>query len=196
MVKVLIRAGLETGCRVGELLQLTWADVKWDQNALLLPAHITKTGKARSITITQNLRAVLDLRRHAPDGSKHGPEAFVFGNECGQQVKYWRVNQAWRDTCEAAGITGLHFHDLRREMAPPFREAGAPDIFVADVLGHTNIKTTSTYRKTNSAGQRKYLLLLRNIGARLVSRATRTSPVSPTSQTHRTGRCFSHIFRT
>jgi integrase len=157
LMKVLISAGLETGCRIGELLQLTWADVKADQGALLLPADITKTNEARDIPLTQNLRALLDMRRHAPDGTEHGPTAFVFGNEFGQPVKYWRVNEAWRTTCARAGIRGLHFHDLRRELASTLRESGAPDHIVADVLGHANISTTSRYLKASRAGLKQYV---------------------------------------
>ena len=157
LIKVLIRAGLETGCRIGELLQLTWADVKSDRNSLVLRAETTKTAEAREIPITQNLRAVLDMRRHAPDGSKHGPEAFVFGNECGQQVKYWRVNQAWRDTCVLAGIGGLHFHDLRHEFGSTLLESGAPIHIVSDMLGHADISTTSNYLNASEAGKKKHM---------------------------------------
>ena len=53
-------------------------------------------------------------------------------------VKYLHVRQAWRDTCAAAEITALHFHDLRRELASTLRESGAPDHIVADVLGQAN----------------------------------------------------------
>lgn len=136
---------------------LTWADIKWDQNALLLPAAITKTGEARDVPLTQNLRALLDMRRHAPDGTELGLEASVFGNEIGEPIKYWRVNQAWKDTCIAAGIEGLHFHDLRRELASTLRESGAPDHIVADVLGHANISTTSRYLKASRAGLAPYV---------------------------------------
>ena len=152
LMKVLISAGLETGYRIAELLQLTWADVKRDQGVLLLPADITKTGEPRDIPLTQNLRALLDMRRHAPDGTEHGHDAFVFGNEFGEPAKYWRVNQAWKDTCTATKIAGLHFHDLRCELASTLRESWAPDHIVADVLGHANISTTSRYLKASRAG--------------------------------------------
>ena len=168
LMRVLISAGLETGCRIGELLLLTWADVKWNQSVLLLPAEITKSGKPRDIPLTQNLSALLEMRRHAPDGQEHAADRFVFGNEVGEPVKYWRVNQAWHATCEAAGIVwhkaygieGLNFHDLRRELASTLRESGAPDHIVADVLGHANISTTSRYLQASRAGLKHYMLRL------------------------------------
>src|SRR5688572_18645787 len=57
------------------------------------------------VAVNARFGPMLAMRRHAPDGSEHGPDAHVFGNEFGQPVKYWRVNQAWHDTCAAAGIT-------------------------------------------------------------------------------------------
>ena len=102
-------------------------------------------------------RARVRLLEYGPDGVALGPDAAVFGNEVGEPVKYWRVNQAWRDTCAAAGITGLHFHDLRRELASTLRESGAPDHIVADVLGHSDISTTSRYLKASRAGLQRYV---------------------------------------
>jgi hypothetical protein len=71
---------------------------------LLLPAAITKTHEARDVPMTHRLEALLAMRRHGPDGVAHGGDRFVFGNEVGERVKYWRVNTAWHATCAAAGI--------------------------------------------------------------------------------------------
>jgi integrase len=101
------------------------------------------------------MRALLDMRKHAPDGTEHAPEAFVFGNEVGQQGKSLR--KAWHACCAAAGISGLAFHDLRREAASQLRESGAPDHVVAAWLGHANISTTSRYLKTGRSGLQQYL---------------------------------------
>lgn len=51
----------------------------------------------------------------------------------------------WATACKAAGITGLHFHDLRHEAGSRMLEAGWPLHHVRDLLGHADIKTTSTY---------------------------------------------------
>ena len=94
--------------------------------------------------MSQRLRAVLEMRRHASDGSLHGPERFVFGNEVGDSIK--SVRTAWEGTCRRAGIENLHFHDLRREFGSRLRETpGMSDHEVRDWLGHANITTTSRY---------------------------------------------------
>ena len=151
----LIVAALETGCRKGELLTLQWRDVKWDQNVLLIRAEIAKTAEDRDVPMSQRLRALLDMRKHAPDGSEHRLDAFVFGNEVGEPVRDLR--KGWAACCSAAGITGLSFHDLRREAASQLRESGAPDHVVAAWLGHANISTTSRYLKTSRSGLQQYL---------------------------------------
>lgn len=151
----LIVAALETGCRKGELLALRWRDVKWDRNVLLLPAEITKTAEDRDVPMSQTLRSLLEMRKHAPDGTEHGPDAYVFGNETGERVTDLR--DPWERCCSAAKITGLSFHDLRREAASRLRESGAPDHVVAAWLGHANISTTSRYVKTSRSGLQRYL---------------------------------------
>ena len=147
----LIIAALETGCRVGELLALRWRDVKWGSNVLLLLADVTKPHQARDVPMSRRLKAVLEMRRHAPDGTLHGPDRYVFGNEVGEQAK--SVRTAWENTCERAEIEDLHFHDLRREFGSRLRETpGMSDHEVRDWLGHANITTTRRYLSTTRVG--------------------------------------------
>lgn len=151
----LVIAALETACRKGELLELRWRDVKWDQNVLLVPASVSKTAEDRDVPMTRRLRAVLEMRGRAADGKTHRPDAFVFGNDLGERVG--DVRSQWERCCRAAGIEGLVFHDLRREAASRLRESGAPDHVVAAWLGHANISTTSRYLRTSRAGLQRYL---------------------------------------
>jgi integrase len=53
--------------------------------------------------------------------------------------------KAWLKCCSEAGITGLHFHDLRHEAGSRMLEAGWPLHHVQAVLGHAEAKTTSGY---------------------------------------------------
>ena len=144
---------LETGCQVGEILALTWGDVKWDQNVLLVREEISKHADARDVPMTMPVLAILEMRRHAPDGSAFPPSAFLFGDAIGQRAPAAR--RPWERLCAAVGITNPHLHNLRREFACRLRETGAPDHEVADWLGHANISTTSTYLKTNRVSLQK-----------------------------------------
>jgi integrase len=90
------------------------------------------------------------MRRLAADGTEHLPSAHVFGNEVGERVP--DIRRDWASTCQAAGIAGLHFHDLRREFGSRLLETpGVGPHHVRDCLGHANITTTSTYLATTIA---------------------------------------------
>ena len=143
-LRCLIVAALETGCRLGELLSLQWHQVRWEEQVLLLPGSKTKTAVARDVPMTARLGEILRERQcFEGDMSALG---FVFAGSRGQPVK--RVTTAWRATCKRAGITDLHFHDLRREFASRLLEAGASNHAVRDWLGHTNLMTTNRYLST------------------------------------------------
>ena len=98
------------------------------------------------------------MRRTAPDGKEHGPDAYVFGNEVGEQLK--DIKTAWESACKRAGINGLHFHDLRREAGSGWHEAGVPLVQIQVWLGHSNIVQTSTYRAASLAGTDEALRLM------------------------------------
>ena len=103
-LRALFVALLFTGCRVGELLSLTWKQVRRDEDGkprwLMLPATNTKTYRLRPIPIGARLSAELEMRQHGPDGTAFGPEAFVFGNKVGEKVN--SVKTAWAGTCRRA----------------------------------------------------------------------------------------------
>ncbi len=160
------------------LLGLQWKDVKIRTDAngqprrvLVLPAGKTKTNKMREVPVGPTLAAMLDMRRHAPNGLPLGPDAYVFGNEVGEHVG--RVQKAWQaavlkahghkpqwekgsknqlapESLAAYHRINLHFHDLRREFGSRVLETGSTLVEARDLLGHADISQTSTYLKTTA----------------------------------------------
>jgi integrase len=61
------------------------------------------------------------------------------------------VKKSFTSACRRAGITGLHFHDLRHTAATRWIQAGIPVTTVSRLLGHADIKTT--YRYVNPTPQ-------------------------------------------
>lgn len=150
-LRSLIVAALSTGCRLGELLSLQWSQIRRDEKGeprwIVLPPTKTKTAEGRTVPISARLKAELAMRLTGPDGQEHGPDAYVFGNECGERVV--SIRTAWEHTCKRAGISGLHFHDLRREFASRLLESRADLHDVQMFLGHAAITTTSRYLQSS-----------------------------------------------
>jgi len=151
----LIVAALETGCRQGELLQLQWSEVRWPtplkRGFLFLPAAKTKTKRDRAVPITKPLLAVLEMRRHGPDGKDHDADAYVFGSSVGEMRR--DIKTQWGRVLKAAKLTDLRFHDLRRTAASRWLESGVVPLHqISAWLGHVDIKTTSIYLRAKTTG--------------------------------------------
>ena len=167
----LIIAALETGCRRGELLSLTWRDVNMDRREITIRAEKVKTRVGRVIPMSVRLKAALEMAKTDPAGKDFGPEAFVLGDMVGGQVL--DIKRAW-ETCvlkahghtptwtrdhalstasrAAFRATNLTFHDLRHEAGSRLLEAGWALHNVAHMLGHANISQTSTYLNATKVG--------------------------------------------
>lgn len=160
----LIVAAIETGARSAELAQIQWHEV--GEHTILLPAIKTKTKKDRRVPISPDvLRPILDRRRLDPAGKPLPPTAYVFGDACGRAIKSrdraWAgvILRAHGHTPEYLPVTknltpesrrllkgiDLHFHDLRREAASRWMDAGIPLGTISRWLGHANISQTATY---------------------------------------------------
>jgi len=164
----IIVAAIETGCRFGELISLQWRHVDLVRREITILAEHSKTATGRVLPVSDRLAGVLEMAKLDPAGQEHTAEKCVFGDEIGGPVKSYKkswetavlvahgVEAAWTATNSldpasraAFRAIGLHFHDLRHEAGSRWLEAGWPLSHVRDMLGHTDIKTTSTYLNAN-----------------------------------------------
>ena len=166
----LLIAALETACRQGELLALTWADVHTDRKELTVRAETAKDSDRRVLPISPRLAGVLEMAKTDPAGKEYGADKFVFG-ELGGQVT--SVKRAWQtavlkahghkpawgkkgklspESRAALKAIDLHFHDLRHEGASRMLEAGWPLHHIQHMLGHASLEQTSTYLNVEKSG--------------------------------------------
>lgn len=120
---------LFTGARLSEglLPTLTWANI--GQDVIHFP--ITKAGKTRSIPMTDRLRALLESRKHLPDG----PFKFT-KNEAYKRIKWLLLK---------AGINNASPHTLRKTAGSLYYLA-TRDIFATSrFLGHSSVKVTESH---------------------------------------------------
>ena len=147
-----------SGCRIGEILALTWKDINFTTNELSINKTIAK-GEGYYVSQTpktksSNRKIILDektisqLKRWKLEQVKflfklgHSKPAFIFTNE---QNKF-TINQAVADRYalyrERAELPYIGLHGFRHTHASMLYNAGADHKEVQERLGHANIKTT------------------------------------------------------
>lgn len=133
-LRPIVIAALDTGCRLGELLKLTWCDVDFAAGLITIQAFNTKTMRERQVSITSRLRSELEALL---SGQKDNDD-LVFGIKT-------EVRQGFRNACLAAGLQGVRFHDLRHTHASRLDDLGFSLAKIGGQLGHTVVQTTLRY---------------------------------------------------
>ncbi|MHB1565219.1 MAG: tyrosine-type recombinase/integrase [Acidiferrobacter sp.] len=121
---------IATAMRRGEIAAMRWEHVDRKARVLLIPE--TKTGTPRRIPLSTAALTVLDGLPRRLDGH-------VFG------VHSASISRAFAETCKAAGIEGLTFHDLRHEATSRLFEKGLNPMEVAAITGHKTLQMLKRY---------------------------------------------------
>ena len=132
----IIDFAIHTGMRRGELLNITWDMVQWDKKFIKLPAHITKTNRDRNVPLQPH---AIEILQNLPRSL--GGKIFPIG------IK--NFERSWRAICKRASITGLRFHDLKREAVSRLFEKGLSVSEVQTFVGNS-FATLSVYTEHNS----------------------------------------------
>lgn len=161
-LEYLVSVALFTGCRLSELLGLTWDAVDFKKGTLSISKQLAqkqhrgdspfaspKNGKARTITPARSVMSTLraQKRRQAEMQLKAGqfwknPHGLVFTIEDGSPLEHWRVEIEFRALLVAAGLEGVRFHDLRHTYAVNAIRAGDDIKTVQGNLGHATAAFT------------------------------------------------------
>lgn len=128
-----LRLLLLTGCRLGEILNLRWAEFDEERGMLLLPD--SKTGR-KPVILSEAAIAVL----------KKIPRAgmFVIAGKRPDQPRH-DLKRPWNLIRARAGIEGLRLHDLRHSFAATGAGSNLGLPVIGKLLGHKRAETTSRY---------------------------------------------------
>jgi integrase len=140
VIQDIIRFGLNTGLRIGEIFTLLWSHVDWEKG--VLNVFGPKTGKIRVIPMNSDTRNILEAWAH---GKKND---FVFYNY-GTGKPFVDLSAGLDLACRKAGITGVTWHTLRHTFASRLLDRGVDIITVKELLGHSTVIVTMRYTHTN-----------------------------------------------
>jgi integrase len=98
----------------------------------------------RWITIPPFLLA--DVAEHLDDFTGAAPESLVFTGPKGAQLRRSNFTRIWRAALDAAGLVGIHFHDLRHTGNTLAGEAGASLRELMDRMGHSSTRAAYIYQ--------------------------------------------------
>jgi integrase len=128
--RLLVRGGLETGARYGELIRLRCGDYNSDAGTV----HIrqAKSGRGRHVILTDDGRAFFDQL-----GAGRSAGAPMFGKQWAPSQQVRRMQTA----CKRARIDpAVGFHQLRHTWASHAVMGGMPLNVVAHNLGHVDTR--------------------------------------------------------
>jgi integrase len=164
----LFRLNCETGCRIGELLGLTWDHVDlglgrrgaiWIERQLTRPRNRAPTFAApktaaglRPVFLTSRARAALEAqrrtqeveRRRWQDDARQVDHGLVFASKFGAPVHHSNVARAFERLAKAASLPGdATPHWLRHTAGTRMAERGVEVSTIAAVLGHADAGFTA-----------------------------------------------------
>lgn len=124
-MKLAIVLALHTGQRQGDLLKLAWSN--YDGTHIKLRQG--KTKRYVVVKCTKALKTTLDgLTRTS---------ALIMTTKTGKAFKKRYFAELWEKTCTDAGITDLHFHDIRGTTVTMLFQAGCNLGEIVSVTGHS-----------------------------------------------------------
>lgn len=139
-LRQIVIAGLDTGCRLQELLKARWEDIDFQDQTFTVQAFNTKTMRQRTVALTSRLRSELEALWEQSDKTANG---LVFGGLSD-------IRQGFRTACRDAGLDELGkervvFHTLRHSHAVRLDDLGFSLTKIGSQLGHVVWQTTLRY---------------------------------------------------
>jgi site-specific recombinase XerD len=141
---------LQTGCRIGELLEMKVQDFDFLD---LTVKVIGKGNKERQLPLTkktaQALEAYLNCKWRAP---KNKNEQMVFLNKNREPISRRGIQKCFEQVCDKAGLNrpGLSIHKLRHTCLTLLLQEGVDLITLQMLAGHEEIGTTAIYLHVSS----------------------------------------------
>ncbi len=133
---------LRSGMRYSEIKNLRWGDIDFRENHALIAIRKAKNKRQRFVPLVRDgFDAVARMRAGI---GEPGASALLFpsSDDAERPVD---IRRAWKTSVRRAGIAKFRFHDLRHSAASTLAALGASLPEIADILGHTDHRSTQIY---------------------------------------------------
>lgn len=131
---------LYTGIRRGELFNLEWRDIDFDESFINLRQETTKTNKARAVYMFFNVRQIFEQLLNE-SGEVRGTDK-VFQ---GVKALAAKLSRQFRAVCTDLGWKDLNIHSLRHTYSTRCEKYNVSAFAHKALLGHTKLSMTERY---------------------------------------------------
>jgi integrase len=145
--KRLILTALHTGMRKNEIVSLKWEQIRLEERCLLLDE--TKNGEGRPVPLNGTMVALLNEVKTEQE-SAGIVSSFVFVNPYNGKPYRRDSDAGWYTALKRAGLSDVHFHDLRHTVASYLRMQGVDLLTLPELLGHKDGRMTKRYAHASS----------------------------------------------
>ena len=150
-LKDLFALAFYSGLRLGEILNLKWEHINFQEKMLYVRNQkgFTLKGKSdRVVPISSKLESI--LKRRYKDIS-NADERYIFEKCIGIKYNSDFVSKKFKKSIRSVGLNSdIHFHTLRHSFASNLVQRGASLYVVKELMGHSDISTTQVYSHLNT----------------------------------------------
>jgi len=142
----LVVFAINTGFRLGDILNLTWEVV--DLDAATINFKVKKNRRMLDFPLNDEALAVV----RSWYGIRKCQYVFYNPETGGRWKDLWL---GLKKACRKAGLKDVTWHTFRHTFASRLNSNGADLVTVKELLGHSDIKTTMRYAHTNREAKRR-----------------------------------------
>ena len=146
-IQAVVLTVLDTGIRISEALTLKTSDLDLQNERLKV---LGKGRKERIVPFSPELRRVLMRLLDSKETRLLPKDRYVFCTRRGRRLLYDNTRKDYDRLCVELGIPKVGgFHRLRHTFATNFLRGGGNVMYLKDILGHSELRTTQIYVHTD-----------------------------------------------
>lgn len=144
-IRIIVQLALLTSARKEDLLVIKTSDAGEEGLTIAIQKSLRANDKhpARRLLYewTDDLRSVIDTARKLP---RRAVSEFLITNRHGQPYTTTGFDSIWQRVLKKAGVSGVHFHDLRARSLTDAKNQGGID-YAVELAAHKSASTTARY---------------------------------------------------